>query len=57
MARLMQTPAEERKVMGELARQCVIERFSLELVLDRWEALYGELLQRNPRPVPWARAH
>ncbi|MGA3136401.1 MAG: glycosyltransferase [Terracidiphilus sp.] len=57
MTRMMQTPAEERKAMGERARQRVIERFSLELVLDRWEALYGELLQRNPRPVPWARAH
>jgi glycosyltransferase involved in cell wall biosynthesis len=57
MARLMQTPAEERKAMGERARARVIERFSLEAVLDRWEALYGELLQRNPRPVHWARAH
>ena len=56
MTRMMQIPAEERKAMGERARQRVIERFSLELVLYRWEALYGELLQRNPRPVPWARA-
>jgi len=57
MTRMMQTPAEERKAMGERARQRVIERFSLELVLDRWEALYGELLQQNPRPVRWARVH
>jgi glycosyltransferase involved in cell wall biosynthesis len=56
MTRMVQTPAEERKEMGERARQRVIERFSLELVLDRWEALYGELLQRNPRPVHWPRA-
>jgi glycosyltransferase involved in cell wall biosynthesis len=56
MARLMRTPAEEREAMGERARQRVIERFSLELVLDRWEALYAELLQGNPRPVRWGHA-
>jgi glycosyltransferase involved in cell wall biosynthesis len=56
MTRMMQTPAEERKAMGERARQRVIERFNLELILDRWEALYGELLQQNPRPVHWPRA-
>ena len=57
MTRMMQTPAEERKAMGERARARVIERFSLEVVLDRWEALYGELLQQNSRPVHWARTH
>jgi glycosyltransferase involved in cell wall biosynthesis len=57
MTRMMQTPAEERKAMGERARARVIERFSLELVLDRWEALYAELLQQSPRPVHWARTH
>ena len=57
MTRMMRTLSEERKAMGERARQRVIERFSLEAVLDRWEALYAELLQRNPRPVHWARTH
>lgn len=56
MARMMQLPPEERSAMGERARQLVIERFSLETVLDRWEALYGDLLQRNAKPLHWALA-
>jgi glycosyltransferase involved in cell wall biosynthesis len=51
MTRMMQTPAEERKAMGERARQFVLERFGLEAVLDRWEDLYADLLKRNPRPA------
>jgi glycosyltransferase involved in cell wall biosynthesis len=35
--------------MGQSARQFVAERFSLEQVLDRWEALYKNLLNRNRR--------
>jgi glycosyltransferase involved in cell wall biosynthesis len=56
MTRMMRTPPEERCAMGERARQLVIERFSLEAILDRWEALYGDLLWRNPRPARWGRA-
>jgi glycosyltransferase involved in cell wall biosynthesis len=56
MTKMMRTPPEERRAMGERARQLVIERFSLETILDRWEALYGDLLQRNPRPARWSRA-
>ena len=33
--------------MGERARQRVVEHFSLEAVLDRWERLYAELLERK----------
>jgi hypothetical protein len=44
MAKLMHTPIEERRAMGERARRMVRERFSLETVLDRWEQLYAELL-------------
>jgi len=51
MAKMMRTPVEERKEIGEQARRFVIERFSLEAVLDRWEALYAGLLQRNQFPV------
>jgi glycosyltransferase involved in cell wall biosynthesis len=29
------------------ARQHVVEHFSLEAVLDRWERLYAELLERK----------
>jgi glycosyltransferase involved in cell wall biosynthesis len=47
MAKLMRTPIEERRAMGERARRMVRERFSLETVLDRWEQLYAELLGRK----------
>ena len=47
MAKLMRTPIEERRAMGESARRMVRERFSLETVLDRWEQLYAELLGRK----------
>ena len=47
MAKLMRTPIEERRAMGERARRMVRERFSLETVLDRWEQLYAELLDRK----------
>ncbi len=47
MAKLMHAPAEERRAMGERARRMVRERFSMETVLDRWEQLYAELLDRK----------
>jgi glycosyltransferase involved in cell wall biosynthesis len=56
MTRMMRTAPGERHAMGEQARQLVIERFSLEAILDRWEALYGDLLQRNPKPARWGHA-
>lgn len=51
MTRLMSMPTEERYAMGERARQRVIAEFSLETVLDRWEWLYEELLDR--KNVSW----
>ena len=56
MTRMMRTPPEERRAMGERARQRVMEQFSLEVVLDRWEAFYAELLERNPKPIHCGRA-
>jgi glycosyltransferase involved in cell wall biosynthesis len=53
MARMMETSPEERKAMGERARQLVLDRFNLEAVLDRWEALYADLLRKNPSPKHW----
>jgi len=47
MARLMRVSSAERRAMGERARRSVVERFSLETVLDRWEAIYSELLERR----------
>jgi glycosyltransferase involved in cell wall biosynthesis len=40
MARLIQIPYAERRSMGARARQRVIESFSLDAVLDRWEQVY-----------------
>jgi glycosyltransferase involved in cell wall biosynthesis len=57
MANVMKATTEERKAMGERARKRIIENFSLESVLDQWEALYAELLRRNPKPVHWARGN
>jgi glycosyltransferase involved in cell wall biosynthesis len=54
MARLMQMRPENRRAMGMDARQRVEVRFSLSSVLDRWEALYGEVLEANPSPRRWA---
>lgn len=47
MTRLMRTPEMARRAMGERARQSVVERFSMETVLDRWERLYVDLLERK----------
>lgn len=48
MTRMMRLSPEERTAMGARARIRVIERFSLDTVLDRWEALYRELLAAHP---------
>jgi glycosyltransferase involved in cell wall biosynthesis len=50
MTQMMGTPDAERRAMGERARQRVIDCFSLESVLDRWEALYVQLLGSNAEP-------
>jgi glycosyltransferase involved in cell wall biosynthesis len=47
MTKLMSMPAEEQSAMGQRARQRVIAEFSLESMLDRWERLYDELLDRK----------
>jgi glycosyltransferase involved in cell wall biosynthesis len=54
MARLMQTPPQERHAMGNRAREFAAERFSLEAILNRWEDLYSALLERNPKPARWS---
>jgi glycosyltransferase involved in cell wall biosynthesis len=51
MLRLMQTPKEAQQTMGTHARQQVLDHFSLESVLDRWEALYHRLLLSHPEPA------
>jgi glycosyltransferase involved in cell wall biosynthesis len=51
MMRIMHMPQEQREAMGDRARKHIIEEFSLEAVLDRWEALYRGLLERDHRPM------
>ena len=55
MAHMMRLSAEDRTAMGDRARQRVVEAFSLDAVLTRWEALYRELLAHHARPARWRR--
>lgn len=57
MSRMMRIASQERRAMGERAREMVVERFSLERVLDRWEELYRELLRENPDSSRWSIAN
>ncbi|MGB8259829.1 MAG: glycosyltransferase [Terracidiphilus sp.] len=50
MMELMRMSAEQRGELGANARQRVELCYSLSSVLDRWEALYTELLEANPSP-------
>jgi glycosyltransferase involved in cell wall biosynthesis len=58
MSWLMHTSPGKRRAIGERARQHVIQHFSLEAVLDRWEQLYMDLLDgkdpgRRMGPTAW----
>ncbi|MCB2200627.1 glycosyltransferase [bacterium] len=44
MLKLMEMTAEERAAFGKVGREWVIEQYSEEEVIDRWEALFAELL-------------
>lgn len=50
MNRMMRLAPEMRAVMGRHARTRVVEHFSIDAVLDRWETLYRDLLQKRARP-------
>ena len=54
MTTMMQNSLEERRAMGERGRKMVVDRCSLDKVLDRWEELYEELLRKNPIATRWA---
>ena len=56
MTRIMAMPPEDRNAMGQRARQLVLERFSLNAVLNSWEALYTDLLMQNTTPSRWRSA-
>lgn len=54
MATLMAMPHRERIAMGNRGRQFVTERFSLPVIVDRWESLYRDLLRTHPKPARWS---
>ena len=56
MRYMMSLPKAELHELGRLARDSVIKTFSLDAVVDRWEALYEELLEANPHPRRFGRA-
>ena len=49
MLRMMELSEEKRRELGRAARKHVEENFSLDRVVDMWEALYKELLERKGR--------
>ncbi len=53
MTRMMRLTPEVRTSMGQHARRRILKHFSLDNVLDRWEEVYRDLLQRSPRPHRW----
>lgn len=54
MNTLMNLTPQEHTAMGEQARQHIAAQFSLEAVLDQWEALYAELLKQSSQPKRWS---
>ena len=55
MRELMQMSSAERELIGKRAQTRVEENFCLDRVLERWEALYRELLQANLVPRRFAK--
>ncbi|MCS7058376.1 MAG: glycosyltransferase [Meiothermus sp.] len=52
MRALMERPAAERTQMGQAGRALVLQRYDLERIVQRWDALYQELLRRKTlKPV------
>ena len=47
MLRLMSLPEAERRKMGKLGRERAVAQYSLDRIVDQWEALYTEFLKRN----------
>ncbi len=48
MQYVMSLTVSERRELGRRARNSIAGRFSLDAVLDRWEALYDGLLEARP---------
>ena len=55
MQRMMELPPAERRTMGERGREHVRTHYGLGRLVDRWEAVYREVLARKgllPAPTP-----
>jgi glycosyltransferase involved in cell wall biosynthesis len=57
MIKMMCLAPEERRVIGLHARQRIVDYFSLDAALNRWEELYGALLEEHLRSARCARTH
>ena len=53
MMRVMTMSNADRQAMGARGRELIQRRFSLQVVLDQWEALYADLLANRLRPKRW----
>ncbi len=49
MERVMAAPEAERQAMGMLGRSYVVENYSLDHVVTRWETIYRKLLKEKSR--------
>lgn len=54
MQQIMRMPEAERAAMGTRARAHAEAAFSLTTILDRWEAVYWDLLAHRPSAARWA---
>jgi glycosyltransferase involved in cell wall biosynthesis len=54
MTELMQMSPSAMVAMVDCTRNLIQQQFSLERILDSWEALYCKVLQTNPTPRRWA---
>ncbi len=52
MYRLMQLDASTRKHMGQMARQYIMDNHELEVITNRWEALYKQMIDSHRKQLP-----
>ena len=52
MYRLMQLDASTRKHMGQMARQYIMDNHELEVITNRWETLYKQMIDSHRKQLP-----
>jgi len=52
MHRLMLLDPRERQRMGSAARQHMMDNYELEVAVDRWEALYKQMIESHRKQLP-----